>query len=161
MAKGATLIPQNMSNEDIALLMAAALAASGGGQDLPASMVIVGDEVEYHDKPKITLPRDMSLKKARDILTRVERDQETEVSQSKDFKYRPYDGAVACARVMKAMFGITFGERIRSFFRDDPPQTLSVPISLTETVEVHWGLVSIPTLPGSRLFIGATTHREL
>jgi hypothetical protein len=155
-----TLIPQNLSNEDAAILLAAALAASNGGQDLPASMVIVGDEIEYHDRPKITLPRDMSLKKARDILTRVERDQETEVAQEKEFKYRPYDGAVACARVMKEMFGITFGERIRNFFRDDPPQTLSVPISLTETLEVPWGMVSIPTLPGTRLHLGSTRSRE-
>jgi len=154
------LTPAGLSNEDAAMILAAALAASNGGTDLPASMVIVGDEIEYHDRPKITLPRDMSLKKARDILTRVERDQETEVAQTKEFKYRPYDGAVACARVMKSMFGITFGERIRSFFRDDPPQTLSVPISLDETLEVPWGMVSIPTLPGSRLHLGGTVHRE-
>lgn len=160
MPSSKALVGQAPSNEDLAMLMVAALQASNGGQDLPASMVIVGDEIEYHDRPKITLPRDMSLRKARDILTRVERDQETEVAQQKEFRYRPYDGAVACARVMKEMFGITFGERIRSFFQDDPPQTLSVPVSLTETVEVPWGKVSIPTLPGTVLYIGQTNSRE-
>jgi len=158
-SSGNALSPAGLS-EEAALVLAAAISAANGGADLPASMVIVGDEIEYHDRPKITLPRDMSLKKARDILTRVERDQETEVAQQKEFKYRPYDGAVACARVMKSMFGITFGERIRSFFRDDPPMTLSVPVSLTETVEVPWGRVSIPTMPGTKLHIGVTTNRE-
>lgn len=153
------LNPTNLSKEDTAVLLAMAVA-NGLTADLPASKVIVGDEIEYHKGKKIGLPDDMSLKKARDILTRVEKDQETEVSQGKEFKYRPYDGAVACARVMRRTFGITFGERMRSFFGDSPPQTLSVPISVTETEEVPWGLVSIPTMPGTQLQLAATRSEE-
>lgn len=153
------LDPTNLSAEDQAMLLAAVTSA-GLLSQLPASKVIVGDEIEYHDGLKISLPKDMPLRKARDILKRVETDQETEQTQVKQFNYRPFDGAVACARVMRRMFGITFGERMRSFFRDDPPQTLSVPIGLDETLEVPWGLVSIPSMEGFRLNIGQTTDSE-
>lgn len=155
-----TLTPDKvdgMAGELIAALMANAVLSQ---QDLPASAVITGDEVAFHDGKKISLPRDMSFKRAREVLTRVERDQNTEVSQTKTFRYRPFDGAVATSRVMKRRYGITFGEKIRSFFGDRPPQTISVPISVDETIEVPWGLMSIPSLPGTEIHLGETHDAE-
>lgn len=158
----ATLNGQATGNISGDALMAALVANATISQaDLPASAIIVGDEISYTDEPKISLPRDMSLRRAREILTRVERDQHTEVAQTKKFSYRPNDGAVATARVMKRRYGITFGEKIQSFFGDRPPQTLSVPISVDETVEVPWGALSIPALPGVELYLGADYDREL
>lgn len=152
-----TIIPPTGS-ETQALL--AAFSAAGLAGELPASQVIVGDEIEYHDNPKIVLPRSMSLGRGIKILERVRDDQDTEVQTNRTFRYRPMDGAVACANVMRRTFGITFGERIVSFFRNDPPQLMQVPISTDETVEVPWGRVSIPTMPGTQLHIGRATDTE-
>jgi len=158
----ATLKGNGHANISGDALMAALVANATISQaDLPASAIIVGDEISYTDEPKISLPRDMSLRRAREILLRVERDQHTEVAQTKVFQYRPNDGAVATARVMKRRYGITFGEKIQSFFGDRPPQTLSVPVSVTETVEVPWGAMSIPALPGVELHLGEKRDREL
>lgn len=153
------LDPTNLSPEDTATLLAT-VAAAGLMSELPASKVIVGDEIEYTESKKIGLPKDMPLRRAYEILKRVEADQETEVATERKFNYRPMDGAVACANVMRRTFGITFGERIMSFFRNDPPQLLQVPVGIDETVEVPWGRVSIPTMPGTTLFIGKGTHNE-
>jgi transitional endoplasmic reticulum ATPase len=128
--------------------------------DIPASAVVTGDEVEFHDDPKILLPREMSFRKAHSVLERVEEYSETVVSHGKTYKYRPYDGAVATATIMKAKFGISFGEAKYTFFGKQPPETISVPTSVHETVEVPWGLVSIPAMDNTQFEIGQAKSGE-
>lgn len=147
------LIPVGMDDRTAALLSALINATVKPGE-IPASEIVTGDEVQFHDEPKILLPKDMSFGKAHEVLTRVEEDQETVVGHSKTYRYRPYDGAVACATVMHRRYGIVFGEATYSFFGKNPPETISVPVSVTETVEVPWGKVSIPAMDPTVLSIG-------
>ena len=57
--------------------------------------IIQGDEVEFHDGPKIILPRGMTYDKAFKILERLRQEAETPTTFERTFKYRPDDGAHA------------------------------------------------------------------
>jgi hypothetical protein len=113
---------------------------------------ITGDEIEYHDGHKISLPRGMTPQTAHLILDRVERDNETVTRYERKFNYRPDDGAVAAARVLNARYGMVFGETLdMGFFGKRPPETRNVEIEPGKSVQVPWGLLSVPSMEGVML----------
>lgn len=69
--------------------------------------------------------------------------QETETHfSSGPMPYRPMDGAAAFERAMMRLFGtVGIGKATVSFFGKRPPQRLTIPISLTQTLQVPWGEV--------------------
>lgn len=123
--------------------------------------VISGDNVDFHDGPKISLPQGATYEWAITTLERLQRDEETEIRLDRKFNYRPDDGAVAAARVLKRRYGITFGETRESFFGSTPPGTRTVKISSTESVDVPWDDISIPSLKGVVITLcGRHSHKE-
>ncbi len=142
--------------------MAQQLSAGGmvmivgpGGAGMPGmgSNLITGDEIEYHDGSKISLPNGMSPGQAYKILERLEDEQETETQFDRKFRYRPDDGAHATAQVIRARYGMSIGEAMVSFFGSKPPETRTITVGLNETMQVPWGLISIPTLPGLEMML--------
>jgi transitional endoplasmic reticulum ATPase len=101
--------------------------------------IIQGDEVEFHDGPKIILPRGMTYDKAFKILERLRQEAETPTTFERTFKYRPDDGAHATFHCMKARWGMAFGV----------------------TMQVPWGRMEIPTLPGLQVHLAAQIDDEL
>lgn len=69
--------------------------------------------------------------------------QETETAFSSGvMPYRPMDGAAAFERAMMRLFGtVGIGKATVTFFGKRPPQRRTIPISLTQTLQVPWGEV--------------------
>ena len=128
-----------------------------GGPGGPGGInpLITGDELSYHDGDQILLPNGMLPGRARQILDRMEEEQETETQFDKKFLYRPDDGAYATAQVIKKRYGMHIGEKIdMGFFGGiKPPETRTIKIGFDESVQVPWGLISIPTLPGLEMML--------
>lgn len=130
-------------------MQAIAMLLQGKGPD----DLITSESVAFHDGKKIILPQGATYTWAMDTLERLRRDEETEVRLDRKFNYRPNDGAVATARVLKRRYGITFGEAQRTMFGSIPPGTRTVQISPTETIDAPWDLLSIPSLEGVELML--------
>ncbi|DAZ90381.1 AAA family ATPase [Mycobacteroides abscessus] len=125
--------------------------------------IITGDEVTFHDKTDIVLPRNITYGRAKDILQRMQDEAETMMEKKRTYQFRPFDGAVAAQRVMKRMFGITIGMPTPGgfFSPPEPPETRTVQISATETLEVPWGRVYVPSLgDGGVIMVSGTRDRE-
>lgn len=125
------------------------------------SDIIQGDEVEFHDGPKIILPRGMTFDKAFKILERLRQEAETPTTFERTFKYRPDDGAHATYWCMKARWGMALGKPLETFFGTIPAETRTINIEFGKTMQVPWGRMEIPTLPGLQVNIGAIQDDEL
>ncbi len=130
------------------------LAIGSDGPAFPgmSNPLVTGDELAYHDGSQILLPEGMAPGQARRIFDRLEVEQETETKFDISFRYRPDDGAHATAQVIKRRYGMSIGEKIdMGFFGTKPPETRTIKVGVDETVQVPWGLISIPTLPGLKM----------
>ena len=82
------------------------------------------------------------------FLQTKEREDEAETSFSRQFRYRPWDGAVALVNAMERAFGAVIHKRQPGFFGSSPPELRTIPTGVTETEQVPWGPVEVPLLPG-------------
>ncbi|SKR94597.1 cell division protease ftsH-like protein [Mycobacteroides abscessus subsp. bolletii] len=125
--------------------------------------IITGDEVTFHDNPQIVLPHGITYGRAKNILERMQEEAESVQQTSRTYPFRPFDGAVAASRVMKRMFGITIGAPSAGglFSPPEPPETRTVQISATESLEVPWGNVYLPSVDNRTLVtVGGTRDRD-
>ncbi|MGH3388489.1 MAG: AAA family ATPase, partial [Actinomadura sp.] len=103
------------------------------------------------------LPEGMGYGEAYGILQRHERDAETPTSWDRQFNYRPDDGAHATREVLLRMFGMAMGEsrQVGGFFGTQviPSETRDIAVSLSKRLQVPWGMVTIPRLPGLELML--------
>jgi transitional endoplasmic reticulum ATPase len=125
------------------------------------SDIIQGDEVEFHDGPKIILPRGMTYDKAFKILERLRQEAETPTTFERIFKYRPDDGAHATFWCMKARWGMALGKPLETFFGTIPAETRTINIAFGQTMQVPWGRMEIPTLPGLQVHLASIEDDEL
>jgi len=125
--------------------------------------LITGDEIEFRrdDRKLITLPKGTTYSGLMKILEAKKREQETVSDFRRVFNYRPHDGAVATAIVLKARYGITMGKAIQTMFGDRPPQVLEIPVGPGgRTVQAPWGRIQIPVIDGGDVFLDDTEHRD-
>lgn len=120
----------------------------GGQIDQLAGDIIVGDEVEFHDRPKIVLPRGMTYSKAKKTLERLQEEAETPTAFDRKFLYRPDDGAFAAFQTIKELFGMSMGSPTMTFFGLQPAETRTIAIGVGQTMQVPWGKIEIPVFPG-------------
>ena len=123
--------------------------------------IIQGDEVEFHDSPKIVLPRGMTYDKAFKVLERLRKEAETPTTFTRTFRYRPDDGAHATFHCMKARWGMALGKVMQTFFGDYPAETRTINTAYGETMQVPWGLMEVPVLPDLQIRITETMDDEL
>ena len=125
--------------------------------------IITGDEVEFHDGAAIILPHGLTYGKAKNVLERMQVEAETIMQQKRIYPYRPFDGAVAAYHVMKQTFGITIGKQTPGgfFSPPEPPETRTVAISSTETIDVPWGRIDVPAFENTQITVGGMrTHDQ-
>lgn len=139
--------------------MIASVIAETQRRDFGAK-VITGDEVEFHDGPKIGLPRNMTYGKAKKVLTRLEEEAETLTHFSQDFRYRPDDGAYAALQVIKARWGMALGKIQQTFFGTIPAEKRTINIGVGQTMQVPWGLLEIPVFDGLELYLAEHRDRD-
>jgi transitional endoplasmic reticulum ATPase len=134
--------------------MLAQLTGKGGTK-------ITGDAVEFHDGTKIIIPRGMTFEAALKILQRLKEDAETPTDFRHFFRYRADDGAYAALQVIKKRYGMLLGEVIdMGFFGKINAQTRDIAIDVGQTMQVPWGLISIPTCPGLELYLAETNDKD-
>jgi transitional endoplasmic reticulum ATPase len=151
MPETTTQAPQGLGLSDIAMLVEAARRTNDP---------ITGDEVDFHDGPKISLPRNMTYGKAYETLKRLEKEAEQPTEFAKVFRYRPDDGAHATFQCIKNRWGMLLGKTIQTFFGDIPPEIKTINIGVNETMQVPWGNIQIPHMDGLTINIGQTRDRD-
>jgi transitional endoplasmic reticulum ATPase len=127
--------------------------------------LITGDEVTFHADPArkdIVFPLGLTYEEGYEILERMHIASET-VEQLEPVSYpnRPNDVAVAVARVIHRMFGVAIGRATQTMFGENPPTFKSVPVSLTERIEVATGPIGLPSLEKATIIVGETRDKEL
>ena len=122
-------------------------------EQLTGGKKITGDEVEFHDDPKIVLPRDMTYGKAYKILERLEEEAEMPTSFDRRFRYRSDDGAYATLMVIKERYGMLLGKMTHSFFGTQPAETRNIAIGVGQTMQVPWGRIEIPIFENLELVL--------
>lgn len=110
---------------------------------------------------KLVIPAKMTMKAAVTFLEEKITEDEREVTFSRTYKYRPWDGARATMTALKKAFGMVAQRPTPSFFGDIPPQLVTIPVSATETDQVPWGRLGVVHLPGCVLSLGGEVHVEL
>lgn len=143
---------------DLAEFMASVVAKTNEA-DFGAK-VITGDEVEFHDGVKIGLPKGMTYKKAKNVLSRLEEEAEMETHFSRDFRYRPDDGAYAALQCVKTRWGMALGKPIQTFFGTIPAEKRTINIGPGQTMQVPWGLLEVPIFEGLELYLAETRDRD-
>lgn len=122
----------------------------------------VDQGVAFHTDPKykISLPEGMSLEKADQTMHELIKAGQQMVNFTRQFRFRPLDGAAAVQRVLENQFGTTGrGKSIMTFFGEIKPETKQVWVGVDETINVPWGQVSFALLEGT-LSIGSFRDPE-
>lgn len=115
--------------------------------------VITGEEVEFHDNPKIILPRGMTFGQAYSVFERLEEEAETPTSFDRTFRFRSDDGAYATFQVIKERYGMLLGKTTQTFFGLQPAETRNIAIGVGKTIQVPWGRIEIPVFKGLELVL--------
>lgn len=115
----------------------AALDALGGQTVGEDSLVFFGTQ--------FILPASMEgdIESARRFLRDWDEQQNTEFSFSRQYNFRPYDGAAAFDRAMKRVFGTSgIGKATQTLFGSNPPEYVTIDSAVGETIQVPWGEVT-------------------
>lgn len=122
--------------------------------------IITGEEVEFHEGKKISLPQGMTYERAFAILTRLKEESETLTQFDRVYHYRPDDGAHATYHCMRARWGMALGKITETFFGTRPAESRTVQIAYGKTMQVPWGRVEVPHLQGLEFFILEDEHKD-
>lgn len=104
-------------------------------------------EIVYHGE-KMILPEGMSIKDAKELLTRREKFLEEEVKLQEMFDVFPWDGANAIDEVLTRKFGWAAATATPGMFGPSPPRLISIEIDYNKTKQVPWGSFSLPGVEG-------------
>jgi transitional endoplasmic reticulum ATPase len=102
----------------------------------------------------------MSVKQAIHFLRQKMDEDEQPMDFSKEFMYRPWDGAAATMTAIKRAFGAMGQKGVPGFFGETPPRLITINISATETMQVPWGGIVVPHLPGMTFYTSGKHHEE-
>lgn len=122
---------------------------------------VANTESVIYEGARIVLPEVMegNLGEAIKFLTSVKKNEEEPHQFSRQFPYRPWDGAAAFSRAMERVFGTSgVGKATFSFFGKQPPQLISIPVGLNRQTQVPWGEVSFSQLDAT--FELGVSHSE-
>jgi transitional endoplasmic reticulum ATPase len=122
--------------------------------------VITGEEVEFHEGKKISLPVGMTYKRAYAILQRLQEEADTPTQFDRTFMYRPDDGAHATYHCMRARWGMALGKITETFFGIRPAESRTIQVGYGKTMQVPWGRMEVPHLEGLEFFIMEDVHAE-
>jgi hypothetical protein len=130
-----------------------ALARLGGKLTAEEDIVFSGT--------KITLPESMDLERAIRFLAQKMQEDERVTAFSRTFNFRPWDGANAVMESFRAAFGMLAQKSTQTMFGENPPQLISIATGPGENVQVPWGAVTLPHLPGVTFNLSGFEHSEL
>jgi transitional endoplasmic reticulum ATPase len=118
------------------------------------------DDVIFQGK-KLVIPENMDLNDAvRFLRTKIEEDGQN-MSFSRTYRFRPWDGAIASMNALKRAFGMVHQKGVRGLFGVTPPALITVNTGPNEQEQAPWGNLEIPMLPGVEFYLGSTQDKEL
>ena len=109
---------------------------------------------------KLILPEKMTLSEAINFLEEKKVEDGRTVSYSRTFQYRPWDGARATMSALKKAFGAVSQRTTQTFWGEQPPRLVTIPVSPTETEQVPWGALGVIHLSKTTLYLGSTQDAE-
>lgn len=113
---------------------------------------VVKDVEILHQGTQIILPvingKQMEYDEAIKWLTRKKEEDEKTVMIYNNIPCSPLDGAVAFHRALTEQYGFVQGIPTKSFFGEQPPVMIRVPIGNGETIQVPWGRMQVPGIEG-------------
>lgn len=125
----------------------------------------LGDESVVYEGTRIVLPEMLrggdGLLQAAKMLVQLFIAEEEPFVFSREFAYRPYDGAAAFQRAMMGIFGTAgIGKATYSMFGKEPPEMKTISIGPNETMQVPWGKVEFPPLEATFTLGGKMTEED-
>lgn len=114
-------------------------------------------EIVYYGE-KMILPEGMSLKDAKELLTRREKFLEEQVDFRETFDVFPWDGANAIDEVLTRKFGWSAATATPGMFGPSPPKLITIDVDFNKTKQVPWGAFSLPNVDG--LLHTSVAHKE-
>lgn len=103
----------------------------------------------------IRLPESMTLNQAWRFIRSIEQELEEDASFSRQYPYRPWDGAYAVWQVFRRVFGAVSHHGAMGFWGRSRPELIRVASGYNETTEVPWGELTIPALPEVTFILGS------
>ena len=146
-------MPRSQETRDAQRRVLELLAEAGGGLFRPEDDIV-------HQGTQIILPERMMIDDAITFLVnKMKMDQEP-MAFTRQYKYRPLDGAVCTWHAIKRVFGAVGTKVTYSFFGKNVPQMIDVPIAPGESESVPWGTFTIPGMEGAEVTPGGTHDEE-
>lgn len=98
---------------------------------------------------KLSIPSGWTIAKAITTLKAYQESQEQYHNFTRQFRYRPWDGAAAVSRALMRITGSTgVGRAMVSFFGSQPPQLITINVGSGETLQVPWGEIEVALFEG-------------
>lgn len=115
-----------------------------------------------YEGDRLVIPAGKSAEWAVQTLENHMRASQKVTRYTRQFKFRPWDGAAAAHRAIKKLTGTSgVGKATWSFFTGStPPQLVDIPVSVDETIQVPWGEIEVALFDGT-LRMNAVQDREL
>lgn len=129
-----------------------ALAKLGGRMYREADVLWQGN--------KLIIPEGMSFSMLRKFIDLREKEDEAAVAFSRTFPYRPWDGGVALDKALEKAFGTVVHLKQPGVFGPTPPAMITIPTGVDSTVQVPWGPLAVPLLPGMEITPFASNDPE-
>lgn len=122
-----------------------------------------GDEDIERRGTKYVLPANSNLDQDIGYLVKRRDDEQNDVSWSRMFPYRPWDGARATKKAIEEFAGFALGQTLYSFFGRELPQfhDIATGPGQNDREQVPWGAMQIPGLNGLTVYLGSSKHAEL
>lgn len=92
----------------------------------------------------IIVPPDITLKQARQVLSRVEQEEEELMSLKEEIDCFVWDGALAMRKAMERMYGFSLTQPIKTFFGDILPAEITIATGVSTTTTIPWGRMRWP-----------------
>lgn len=124
----------------------------------PAKKIVDVVQVERSGE-KLVIPEQMTWDRVIDFAQKQKEYEQQRVDIYAAIEVFPFEGAYALWSELNDRFGYANAVATQGFFGEENPQTVSVPISKTESIQVPWGAFTIPGVDG-RLEAGIGRSNE-
>lgn len=101
-----------------------------------------------HHGEQLTLPENMTIDGAIELLERRKEYLEEVIDINESFPVFPWDGAAALNAILTRRYGWAPAEATPGFFGSEPPQLITVEVDHDKVVQVPWGRFSLPAIKG-------------
>jgi len=101
----------------------------------------------FYDGDKLRIPRSYTWADVQQLAERKIVEESQTAGYSRQFLYRPWDGAFCLANSLTKVFGTFHLKGKMGWFGPTPPSMITVASGVNETTQIPWGDFSCPAIP--------------